>query len=173
MQIQRRFILSFIVAVVGVRASLSYSQDPGVSPFGNDVDWEHPAPESSQVAPSRSLPVLVTFEAPIREGQQGAVRDLVARMVAFSEADESETVLYRVFIREDERILTFIEAYTDSDAMRVHDQRFIQHFADEMGALTQGGRLCIYGEVSGVYKAFAAENDLEVEYFKSLAGFQR
>ena len=94
-------------------------------------------------------------------------------MVAFSEADESETVLYRVFIREDERILTFIEAYTDSDAMRVHDQGFIQHFADEMGALTQGGRLCIYGEVSGVYKAFAAENDLEVEYFRSLAGFQR
>ncbi len=51
----------------------------------------------------------------------------------------------------------------------------LSHFnlADEMGALTQGGRLCIYGEVSDVYKAFAAENGLEVEYFKSLSGFQR
>ena len=173
MQILRRFIVSFILAVIGMWASLSYSQDPDVSPFGNDVDSGHSAPESPQVAPSGSLPLLVTFEAPIREGQQEAVRDLVARMVAFSQADESETVLYRVFIREDERILTFIEAYTNSDAMRVHDQRFIQHFADDMGALTQGGRLCIYGEVSSVYKAFAAENDLEVEYFKSLAGFQR
>ena len=51
----------------------------------------------------------------------------------------------------------------------------LSHFnlADEMGALTQGGRLCIYGEVSDVYKAFAAGTGLEVEYFKSLSGFQR
>ena len=47
------------------------------------------------------------------------------------------------------------------------------NFADEMVALDQGGRLCIYGEVSDVYKAFAAENGLAVEYFKPLFGFQR
>ena len=51
----------------------------------------------------------------------------------------------------------------------------LSHFnlADEIGALTQGGRLCIYGEVSDVDEAFAAENGLAVEYFKSLFGFQR
>lgn len=47
------------------------------------------------------------------------------------------------------------------------------NFADEMGALNQGGRLCMYGEISDVYKAFAAKNGLKVEYFKSLFGFQR
>lgn len=47
------------------------------------------------------------------------------------------------------------------------------NFADEMVALDQGGRLCIYGEVSDVYEAFAAENGLAVEYFKPLFGFQR
>ena len=173
MQLVSRFIVSWMLAVMGAWTPMAHSQDPDVSPFVDDVDWGHPTSEHSSIDPDASWPVLVTYEAPIREGQQGAVRDLVARMVAFSEADEAETVLYRVFIREDDRVLAFIEAYANSEAMRFHDQRFIQHFADEMGALTQGGRLCIYGEVSDVYKAFAAKNGLKVEYFKSIAGFQR
>ena len=173
MRLRSRFIVSWVLAVMGAWASMAHSQDPDVSPFGDDVDWGHPTSEPSPITPDGSGPVLVTFEAPIREGRQGAVRDLVARMVAFSEADEAGTVLYRVFLREDDRVLTFIEGYANSDAMHFHDQRFIQHFADDMGALTQGGRLCIYGEVSDVYKAFAAENGIEVEYFKSLSGFQR
>ena len=57
--------------------------------------------------------------------------------------------------------------------MLFHDERFITHFADDIGSLTVGGRLCIYGDVSDAYKAFAAENGLEVEYFTSLSGFQR
>ena len=173
MPLLSRVIVSWTLAVIGLWAPLTHSQDPDVSPFGGDVDWGHPTSAPSPIHPDASWPVLVTYEAPIREGRQGAVRDLVARMVAFSEADEAETVLYRVFIREDDQVLAFIEAYANSEAMRFHDQRFIQHFADEMGALTQGGRLCVYGEVSGAYKAFAAENWLEVEYFKSLSGFQR
>ena len=173
MRLRSRFIVSWVLAVMWAWAPMAHSQDPDVSPFGDDVDWGHPTSEPSPINPDGSGPVLVTFEAPIREGRQGAVRDLAARMVAFSEADEAGTVLYRVFLREDDRVLTFIEGYANSDAMHFHDQRFIQHFADDMGALTQGGRLCIYGEVSDVYKAFAAENGLEVEYFKSLSGFQR
>tara|TARA_B100001059_G_scaffold101850_1_gene101606 strand:+ start:187 stop:708 length:522 start_codon:yes stop_codon:yes gene_type:complete len=173
MPLLSHFIVSGMLAVMGAWAPMAHSQDSDVSPFGDDVDRGRPISEPSPVTSDGSWPVLVTFEAPIREGQEGAVRNLVARMVDFSQADEAETVLYRVFIREDDRVLTFIEAYANSDAMRFHDQRFIQHFADEMGALTQGGRLCIYGEVSDVYKAFAAENGLEVEYFKSLSGFQR
>ena len=70
-------------------------------------------------------------------------------------------------------LLTFIEGYAQSDAMLFHDKRFITHFANDIGSLTAGGRLCIYGEVSDAYKAFAAENGLEVQYFTSLSGFQR
>ena len=86
---------------------------------------------------------------------------------------EPDTVLYRVFMREDAHLLTFIEGYTQSGAMLFHDKRFITHFADDIAALTVGGRLCVYGDVSDAYRAFAAENGFEVEYFNSLSGFQR
>jgi quinol monooxygenase YgiN len=161
------------VIIAGLLASLSLAQDPDVSPFGDDVDWGHPVPAASHEKAALLLPVLVTFEAPIKPGQQGAVRDLVARMVEFNEQGEPGTVLYRAFMREDAQVLTFIEAYTHSDAMLFHDKRFITHFADNIAALTVGGRLCIYGDVSDAYRAFAAENGFEVEYFNSLSGFQR
>ena len=161
------------VVIGSVLASVSVAQDPDVSPFGDDVDWGHPKTAEPGIDAKPALPVLVTFEAPIKPGQQDAVRELVSRMVAFNQQGEPDTVLYRVFMREDGQVLAFIEGYAQSDAMLFHDQRFITHFADDIAALTVGGRLCIYGDVSDAYKTFAAENGLEVEYFASLSGFQR
>ena len=151
----------------------SLAQDPDVSPFGGEVDWGHPQTGKHSIDVEPALPVLVSFEASIKPGQEEAVRELVSRMVEFNQEGEPDTVLYRVFVREDAQVLTFIEGYAHSDAMLFHDTRFITHFADEIAALTSGGRLCIYGDVSDAYKAFAAENGLEVEYFDSLSGFQR
>ena len=164
-----------VIAVIisGLLASLSLAQDPDVSPFRDDVDWGHPASAVSPEKSGSALPVLVTFEAPIKPGQQGAVRDLITRMVEFNEQGEPDTVIYRAFMREDAQVLTFIEGYTQSDAMLFHDKRFITHFADDIAALTVGGRLCIYGDVSDAYRAFAAANGFEVEYFNNLSGFQR
>ena len=169
------YLLNVLAAVVigSMLTPVSVAQDPDVSPFGDDVDWGHPQTVEPGIDAKRALPVLVTFEAPIKPGQQEAVRELVSRMVAFNHQGEPDTVLYRVFMREDGQVLTFIEGYTQSDAMLFHDKRFITHFADDIAALTVGGRLCIYGDVSDAYKTFAAENGLEVEYFTSLSGFQR
>ena len=161
------------VFISSVLTPVSQAQDPDVSPFGDDVDWGHPQTIEPGIGLGHALPVLVTFEAPIKPGQQDAVRELVSRMVAFNQQAEPETVLYRVFMREDGQVLTFIEGYAQSDAMLFHDKRFITHFADDIAALTVGGRLCIYGDVSDAYKTFAAENGLEVEYFTNLSGFQR
>lgn len=172
------YLLNILAAVVigSVLTPVSLAQDPDVSPFGDDVDWGHSQagePATAVVDGGRALPVLVTFEAPIKPGQQGAVRELVSRMVAFNQQGEPETLLYRVFMREDGQVLAFIEGYAQSDAMLFHDKRFITHFADDIAALTVGGRLCIYGDVPDAYKTFAEENGLEVEYFTSLSGFQR
>ena len=168
-------LLNVLAAVVigSVLIPVSLAQDPDVSPFGDDVDWGHPQTSEPGIGLGQALPVLVTFEAPIKPGQQDAVRELVSRMVAFNRQGEPDTVLYRVFMREDGQVLTFIEGYAQSDAMLFHDKRFITHFADDIAALTVGGRLCIYGDVSDAYKAFAAENGFEVDYFASLSGFQR
>jgi quinol monooxygenase YgiN len=169
------YLLYILVAVVigSMPTPVSLAQDPDVSPFGDDVDWGHPQTSEPSIGLGQALPILVTFEAPIKPGQQDAVRELVSRMVAFNQQGEPGTVLYRVFMREDRQVLTFVEGYAQSDAMLFHDKRFITHFADDIAALTVGGRLCIYGDVSDAYKTFAAENGLEVEYFTSLSGFQR
>ena len=169
------YLLNVLVAalIAGLLMPVSVAQDPDISPFGDDVDWGHPEAVEPGIDVAPALPVLVTFEAPIKPGEQDAVSELIARMVEFNEQGEPGTVLYRAFMREDAQVLTFIEGYTQSDAMLFHDKRFITHFADDIAALTLGGRLCIYGEVSDAYRAFAAENGFEVEYFNSLSGFQR
>lgn len=169
------YLLNVLVAalIAGLLMPVSVAQDPDISPFGDDVDWGHPEAVEPGIDVAPALPVLVTFEAPIKPGEQDAVSELIARMVEFNEQGEPGTVLYRAFMREDAQVLTFIEGYTQSDAMLFHDKRFITHFADDIAALTLGGRLCIYGEVSEAYRAFAAENGFEVEYFNSLSGFQR
>ena len=169
------YLLNVLAVVMfgSLLAPVSVAQDPDVSPFGDDVDWGHPHTDEAGVGVEDALPILVTFEAPIRQGQQDAVRALVSRMVEFNQQGEPDTVLYRVFMREDGQVLTFIEGYAQSDAMLFHDKRFITHFAEDIAALTDGGRLCIYGDVSSDYKAFASENGLEVEYFTGFSGFQR
>ena len=169
------YLLNVLVAalIAALLVPVSEAQDPDISPFGDDVDWGHPEAAEPGIDVAPALPVLVTFEAPIKPGEQDAVSELIARMVEFNEQGEPGTVLYRAFMREDAQVLTFIEGYTQSDAMLFHDKRFITHFADDIAALTLGGRLCIYGEVSDAYRAFAAENGFEVEYFNSLSGFQR
>ena len=169
------YLLNVLVAalIAGLLMPVSVAQDPDISPFGDDVDWGHPEAVEPGIDVAPALPVLVTFEAPIKPGEQDAVSELIARMVEFNEQGEPGTVLYRAFMQEDAQVLTFIEGYTQSDAMLFHDKRFITHFADDIAALTLGGRLCIYGEVSEAYRAFAAENGFEVEYFNSLSGFQR
>ena len=169
------YLLNVLIAALigGLLIPVSVAQDPDISPFGDDVDWGHPETAEPGIDVAPALPVLVTFEAPIKPGEQDAVSELVARMVEFNQQGEPDTVLYRVFMRDDGQMLTFIEGYAQSDAMLFHDERFITHFAEDIAALTVGGRLCIYGDVSDTYKAFAADNGLEVEYFSSLSGFQR
>ena len=58
--------------------------------------------------------VMVLFEADITEGALSEVRELMARMVAFNEPDEPETLVYRAFISEGGKRITFMETYSTS-----------------------------------------------------------
>ena len=80
------YLLNILAAVVigSALTPVSLAQDPDVSPFGDDVDWGHPQTSEPGIGLGQALPVLVTFEAPIKPGQQDAVRELVSRMVAFN-----------------------------------------------------------------------------------------
>ena len=69
----------------------------------------------------------------------------MARMVAFNEPDEPETLVYRAFISEDGKRITFMETYSNTEAMLFHDERFTQNFADDLFRLTTNHRLATYG----------------------------
>ena len=116
---------------------------------------------------------MVLFEADIAEGALSEVQDLMTRMVAFNEPDEPETLVYRAFISEDGKRITFMETYSDTAAMLFHDERFTQHFADDLFRLTANHRLATYGAVSEQYKAFAAASGFAVEYNDLVSGFSR
>ena len=116
---------------------------------------------------------MVLFEADIVEGASEAVTQLVKQMVAFNKPDEPNTLVYRAFMSEDGEHLTFMETYSSTEAMLFHDQRFTQHFAEDLFRLTHSYRLAIYGPVSDAYKTFAAENGFVVEYNQQIKGFSR
>lgn len=117
--------------------------------------------------------VMVLFEANIAEGALSEVQELMTRMVAFNEPDEPETLVYRAFISEDGKRITFMETYSDTAAMLFHDERFTQHFADDLFRLTANHRLATYGAVSEQYKAFAAASGFTIEYSDLVSGFSR
>ena len=117
--------------------------------------------------------VMVLFEADIAEGALSEVRELMARMVALTEPDEPETLVYRAFVSEDGKRITFMETYSNTAAMLFHDESFTQHFADDLFQLTANHRLATYGAVSEQYKAFAAASGFTVEYNDLVSGFSR
>ena len=117
--------------------------------------------------------VMVLFEAEIIEGKSDDVSALLYRMVAFNQPDEPQTLVYRAYISEDRQRLTFMETYSNTDAMLFHDQRFTDTFADELFAMTRNPRLCVYGPVLDSYKQFAEEAGFTIEYSALVAGFSR
>ena len=117
--------------------------------------------------------VMVLFEADIVPGKSDDVSALVHRMVAFNQADEPETLIYKAFLSEDSKRLTFMETYSDTGGMLFHDERFMSTFADQLFELTKNPRLCIYGPVSPIYKRFAEEAGFKIEYANLISGFSR
>ena len=117
--------------------------------------------------------VMVLFEADIAEGALSEVRELLARMVALTEPDEPGTLIYRAFISEDGKRITFMETYSNTAAMLFHDERFTQHFADDLFQLTSNHRLATFGAVSEQYESFAAASGFNVEYNDLVSGFSR
>ena len=117
--------------------------------------------------------VIVLFEADIAEGAVSEVSELVERMSALNELDELETLVYRAFISEDGKRVTFMETYSNTEAMLFHDKRFTRHFANDPFRLTTNNRFATYGAVSEQHKSFATANGFIVEYGDLVSGFSR
>ena len=111
---------------------------------------------------------MALFEEDIADGATSEVSELMARMLAFN---GPEMLVYEVFISEDRSRITFMETYSNTEAMLFHDKRFTRHFANDLFRLTINRRLATYGAVSEKYKAFATASGFTLEFSDMVSGF--
>ena len=95
-------------------------------------------------------------------------------MAAVNSVGEPDTLLYDVYINEDETLLTFWHTQKDSDALLFHADRFANgDFVSQIMAHTNNYKLVFYGSVSKEAKQWMAENDYKAEFFEHIDGFVR
>lgn len=113
-------------------------------------------------------------ELEIKDGKAEELREIAKQMVAFNDEGEPETLVYDVYISEDEKLLTFWETHANSDALLFHADRFATgQFVGEVLERTERTRLCLYGNITAEIRKWALDNGFENEYHASIDGFQR
>ena len=121
-----------------------------------------------------SKQIQVFYELEVLNGKAEELREIARQMVAFNERGEPETLVYNVYMSEDEKLFTFLETWADSSAGIFHAERFATgEFVAQVLERTGAGRLCFYGDVSDEMKIWASENGFEVEYAHRIGGFVR
>ena len=118
--------------------------------------------------------INIFYELEIKDGKADELREIAKQMVAFNDEGEPETLVYDVYISEDEKLLTFWETHANSDALLFHADRFATgQFVGEVLERTERTRLCLYGNITAEIRKWALDNGFENEYHASIDGFQR
>ena len=121
-----------------------------------------------------SRQIQVFYELEVLNGKAEELREIARQMVAFNEQGEPETLVYNVYMSEDEKLFTFLETWADSSAGIFHAERFaIGEFVTQVFEHTGTGRLCFYGDVSDEIKNWASKNGFDVEHAPRIYGFLR
>jgi quinol monooxygenase YgiN len=121
-----------------------------------------------------STQINVFYELQVADGKADELREIAAQMVTFNRQGEPGTLVYNIYLSEDQKLLTYWETHADSEAMLFHAERFATgEFISEVVSRTEGARLCLYGEVSSELRQWATDNGFEIEYANYLAGFVR
>ena len=121
-----------------------------------------------------SKQIQVFYELEVLEGKADELRDIARQMVAFNKQGEPETLVYNVYMSEDDKVFTFLETWADSAAGIFHADRFAKgDFVAQVLERTRKARLCMYGDVSDEMKNWAGDNGFDVEYANRIDGFVR
>jgi quinol monooxygenase YgiN len=111
------------------------------------------------------------YEVTIRDGQLQNLKDLIAEMVARTEADEPDTLSYEWVVSADGAMGQVAERYANSEAALKHLATFNRDFAARLGTMVDLVRYSVYGHPSAALKqAIAGSNPI---YFDEVAGFER
>ena len=114
------------------------------------------------------------YELNVKPGKATELRAIASKMVAMNASEEPGTLVYNVYINDDETLFTFLETFSDSAHGIFHAGRFAEgEYVGQILERTDGGRLCFYGDVSEEFKQWAIDNDFEPEYFSLIDGYAR
>ena len=118
--------------------------------------------------------IQIFYELKIKSGKADELRQIAFDMVSFNREGEPKTLAYNVYISEDQSLFTYLEIFSDIDAVIFHGDRFVNGiYVSKVLERTEGGRLVIYGEISERLKGWAVENNLEMEFAEPIDGFFR
>lgn len=121
-----------------------------------------------------SKQIQVTYELNVLDGKAEELRSIAKEMVAFNSQGEPGTIVYNVYMSEGETKFTFLETFADSDSGLFHADRFAKgSFISQVLERTDGGRLCLYGDVSEEFRSWGIEAGFEIEYFDYIDGYVR
>ena len=118
--------------------------------------------------------IQVFYELNVLPGRADELKEIASKMVSMNAAEEPGTLVYNVYLNDDETLFTYLETYNDTETGLFHAKRFAEgEYVGQILERTDGGRLCFYGAVSDEFKQWAADNGFEPEYFNLVDGYVR
>ncbi|MBT5498398.1 MAG: antibiotic biosynthesis monooxygenase [Alphaproteobacteria bacterium] len=109
------------------------------------------------------------LEISIKPGQLDTFKSVMAEMVAATNANEPDTLIYEWFISEDQQTCHIYERYVDSAATMIHLATFGEKFAERILATVEPTRFVVYGNpdetVRGALAGFGAVHMEEIGGF--------
>ena len=118
--------------------------------------------------------IQVLYELKVLPGKAGELKEIASKMVSMNASEEPGTLVYNVYMSDDETLFTYLETYSNADTGLFHAKRFAEgNFVGQIVERTDGGRLCFYGPVSDEFKQWASDNGFEPEYFNLVDGYVR
>ena len=114
------------------------------------------------------------YELNVLPGKADELKAIASKMVNMNAAEELGTLVYNVYLDEDETLFTYLETDSDAETGLFHVKRFVAgEYVGQILERTDGGRLCFYGAVSDEFKQWAADNGFEPEYYSLIDGYVR
>jgi quinol monooxygenase YgiN len=88
--------------------------------------------------------VILMAEFSIKSDELDSLKALVKEMVEATQTNESNTMIYEIFISEDGKTCQVMERYVDSAAAMMHLGNFAKKFGDRLWAFLEpkGFKLC-------------------------------
>ena len=68
--------------------------------------------------------IEVFYELNVLPGKADELKQIASKMVSMNSAEEPGTLIYNVYLNDDETLFTYLETYSDAETDLFHARRF-------------------------------------------------